>query len=306
MVKQYDNFLNFHPENINFPTIYEFRLLTAASIDSGWSYALDVVVLSSTIPFPENNPGTNIYFGRRLGTSTYVKPFQRSKIIVAPVPKNLLQQTPEYPDVYDSLPKYTPGNRRQSWYLVEPIQDRMITEPIVVVNKTNASFSYEDVTFQCNISVSWKHSESFINYQFVAYSGLNNYSVASINNHAEICGISLCSKNSVSSCQMPPSFNDASKLAFLSVNISTRSAFPDAVRIPIASDSYLAALNGSNFDFDSRIEDSFGETWNHVDMKLEYPIANLMAFGVYKLPSKSHPIPNFNLVDFTLNEKKVS
>lgn len=275
---------------------------TASTFNFGWSYASDVVVLTSSGPYPTYTKGTNIYFGRRLGMRTFVKPFRTSNIIIAPVPKKRCQGTPEYPNEFRSLKEYIPNKIRQSWFLVDHIYDRMMTNPLITGHENSATFKYKRATFECVITASWESFGLLPNYKFVAYSGPNNYSVSSMNNYIEICGIALCSSFSGhSSCQQPPRFEDASQLNFVSINISTSSTILDSIRIPAAADSNLVAIDATNFDFTSRTEDNFGEMVNHADMMLKRPNVNLLAFGIYKFPSKATPIINYNQYDNMIN-----
>ncbi|XP_065204543.1 vanin-like protein 1 [Planococcus citri] len=273
--------------------------LIASVVDFGWSYASDVVVLTSSIP----SPGSNIHFGRRQGTRTYVRSFQTSNIIIAPVPKHLQQTIPQYPEEYRSLPKYNPVQKiKPSSFLKEHIQNKITSKRMIAGNENSSSFSYTSSTFQCNVKVSWKRLERFIpNYQFVAYSGLNNLSIASINNYNEMCGITLCSEISYSSCQLPPRFEDATGVILESVHISARSTVLDSIRIPSVIDADLMPFDVAKFYFDSRAEEYSGKMMNVVDMRLEHPTTNLLTFGVYKFVSKSQPMDKFNIFDDQFN-----
>ncbi|XP_065204542.1 vanin-like protein 1 [Planococcus citri] len=275
--------------------------LTASSVEFGWSFALDVIVLSSSNPYPKYTIGTNVYFGRLQGTRTYIKPFRTSTIIISPVPINPHLTSPQYPDEYRSLQKYTPRNARPTSFLVEHVLNRMTTKPLIMFKNNTSNFTYKKATFECNISASWKQPGFIPNYQFIAYAGLNNYSVAAINNYVEICGLVLCSRTTYSSCLQPAYFEDALKMVFESVNVSTRSTSLDSVRIPTAFDSNLVALDGSNFHFSSHHEEYGGKIVNCVDMRLKHSRANLHTFGVYKFSSKSTPISYFNQFDNVMN-----
>lgn len=253
------------------------------------------------MPNPKYTIGSDIYFGRRLGTHTYAQPFRTSNIIIAPVPKHRHLTVPEYPQKFGPLKKYTPTTMKPSSFLIEHVNARMTTKPLITGNNPSSTFIYKSATFECRINASWELLGFVPNYHFVAYSGLNNASIASINNYAEMCGISLCSRTSYSFCQQPPRFEDASKLTFVSINISTRSTILDEMRIPAAFDSNLVALDASYFEFSSDLRDHNGQTMNFVDMRLQFPKQNLQAFSVYKFGTKPTPMSYFSHYDNIMN-----
>ncbi|XP_065204544.1 vanin-like protein 1 [Planococcus citri] len=268
-----------------------------------WSYTTDVFLLASTAPYPTNTFGTNIYFGRRTGTLTYYKPFQTSNIIVSPVPKDPAYSNLEYPNEYKSLQKYIPKKMKPSWFLLEHITNRMTTRKLVTnLNETSATFTYKSSTFECNITASWQQFIFVPNYRFAAYSGLNNSTLASINFYTEMCGITLCSQASLTYCIEPPLFSEAWRLIFQSIHISARSTVLDSsIRIPAAFNADLAALEGSNFDFSSNLENDSGRMVNHVNMILKRPSVNLLTFGILKLDTRANPATNFNHFDVMTN-----
>lgn len=265
---------------------------------------MNSIVLTASLSSSLAVLGTNIYFGHRESTQSYVKNYGFSKIIVAPVPKDRSVPQQPYPTMFNNLIAYSPSAQKEFIFLVEhKIKEVTLKSLFAPNNQPTATFQYESIGYACNISVAFVDTHShWPNYKLLAFSGLTNFSINALNNYVEMCGIVLCADSFDNLCHLPPRFKDSSQILFTSVNISAISYAPDEVRIPSTLTSNLTALSNSNFIFSSYTSNLAGKSVNVVDMKLIRPTADLVTFGIYKLIRSTYPISEFDFYDYEMNQ----
>ncbi|XP_065204010.1 uncharacterized protein LOC135834100 [Planococcus citri] len=275
--------------------------LATSSIEAGWSYAMDVNLLASSLPINASFAGSNIYFGRNQQLSTYIMDYGQSKIIIGAVPKN--GATCLDGSLLDTdLPKYSAYGPKEKVFVSEDVMNSTTTRSLFELppgtTQNNPpdlhknSFHYGDETFDCSISVVWKNNNVTVkpNYQFLGYSGTSDFTIASLNNYVEMCGLIMCSTNQSEYCELPPEFEDTKKITVLSLNIVAISRKNTTVTVPITLNNELLATNTEKYSFSSFQTGVDGNELSMVEMNLRNPADNLVTFAVLTLPQKSTPL----------------
>lgn len=253
---------------------------------TGWSYALDVTLIASSLSTPFGFHGSNIALGKEQGFRTYMAYINSSKIILAPVPKQRHSLIPVYLENFLNLKKYEEDEKQKEHvFLKEHVMDKVTKQSLHWQTKKSVNiFNYKSNTLECNISVSWKSigaTKNLPNYQFLAYSGLDNHTTSSVNEYEEMCGLTLCAFSKPSNaCLLPPRFQDSSDIVFTSINISAKSFVLNIHRIPITTNSNMMALNTSYFKFYDSDDNETGKPVRITNMTLLNPASKLISFGV--------------------------
>lgn len=272
---------------------------------------MDVNLLAASLPFNATSVSSNIFFGRNGDLSTYIMDYGFSKIIIGAVPKNGAKCIDA--DILDTaLPKYSAYGPKETVFATEAVLNSTTTKSLFNITPElhqnslkdlqKNNFHYSDTNFDCSISVVWKNNNVTVkpNYKLLGYSGITSYTIASINNYVEMCGLIMCSKKQDKYCEIPPEFEDTSKITIISLNIVAISRKNTTVIVPITLNDELMSINAAKFSFSSFTSNVNGHGLNIVEMNLKKPTDNLVTFSVLTLPEKSTPMktnyPPLNLL----------
>lgn len=271
---------------------------SAPSAEAGWSYALDVNVLVASLPISTSYAGTNIFFGRNEQLSTYMTEYRGSKIIIGVVPRNgakcidvLVQE--------NGLQKYSAYGSKERTFMTDYALNSTTTKSLFDSSNKQEQmglqknqFIYHNRNFKCTISVMWKNGNitEAPNFQLLGYSGPDSYTIASVNNYVEMCGLVLCSSQVSGRCENPTQLDDAAKITFVSLNIVATSNANTSVTIPTTLNSELLSFTSSEFSYSNFITEVHGKDVNVIEMNLKKPSSNLISFGIYTLPLRSKPM----------------
>lgn len=280
---------------------------SVSSLAAGWSYVMNVNVLSSKNSDLLGIAGNNIFYGRREFTQTYITDYGFSSIVIAPVPKHNVPFPRNFADQYVSLMKYSNRNIAIS-HLREHGLTSITMEPLISSTydyDRYRTFRYVNKDYFCNISVTWEPSiETFVlpNYRMAGFNGLTNYTLSSVNNYVEMCGLVLCSSLNTYMCILPPFFDDSNKVTITSMKVVAASRLAENdVRIPTTLSSDYSVLDPSYYEFSNVIKIVENEPYNIAEFNLRKPVSNLITFGIYKLPEKVNPSSGYNVLDALFN-----
>lgn len=286
----------------------ELPLLTAVSTQAAWAYSMDVNLLAAGYNCPQmTGGGSGIYAGTK-GPLVVIMP-QKSgtKLLIAKVPKkNTDSSVLQYLFELEEEFMEKKNTKRNSLILSDDktvtrfndmkfLQDLSLRsfelQPLELTDDetTTNRLSYENQNFTCSIEVTWKNkypnNSDYTNYKMIAYSGVRNFSTASVN-HIEACGLILCSEDNITSCGILPDFNlKPSNIEVQSIKISAKSYNVSSIPVPSTLDSSLYPLDVSDFTFRSSIMKENDKEFYSIQMELIKPVTNLITFAVYKLPS---------------------
>lgn len=270
---------------------------------------MDVNLLTSKSSDTLGAAGNNIFFGRRELTQTYMIEYSSSNVVIAPVPKLGKAFPYEYATQYLTLLPY--GNTKKHYsYQIEHVMSSIKMESLYNrYNEQTRMFYFATPEFYCNITLEWEPSmmaSGLPGYRMAAFNGLNNYTLASIDNYVEMCGLIQCSASSDTICFLPPVFEDTAKVTIKSLHVTAASRMGiNDIRIPITLKSDFTVWDPSYYEYENYIKVIDEQEYNIVEMHLKKPVSNLVAFGVYKLPEKINPANSYGLFDIILNTDMV-
>lgn len=159
----------------------------------------------------------------------------------------------------------------------------------------SAAFEYERDGFECAVTVGWRNENNneTTDYNLFAYSGTRSFG-GFMDTHIETCGLTT----------YKPKADDATSAAgfgqivvpydppkglvtITSINIAVRSPnTPDTLPIPITLDTRGYPLTNDYYTFDKRTVTVGKRKMLEINMSLSKPVANLVTFGIYKLPAQ--------------------
>lgn len=147
-----------------------------------------------------------------------------------------------------------------------------------------ASFEYEQDDFECAVTVSWlnENNNDTTCYDMFAYTGTKRFGV--LNAHVETCGLTAYKPSGASAIIHYDPPKDMVTITAIAIRI--RTANLDTLPIPSTLDARNYPLTSDHYTFGYRtVTVGAGKRkMLQVDMVLSKPVANLVTFGVYKLP----------------------
>lgn len=263
---------------------------------AGWSYAMNVPLLFADQPVkPGSIGGSGIYNGRSDPIKILIKEHLDTRILIANVPKPGARRPIQ--NAFDfNFDYFLPDkNFENSAFIFDSAIPFYQSRSLAVSQlSSHDTFTHTDKNFTCSVQVSWTMQSNFHSfrstYEFLSYSGLRTFSMASINNHVEACGLTLCNRYDNGAFRTPPHFQDSASVTITSINIfSISTTATMATVIPSTLDKNLHPLNVEYFTFNTRLVAFNGTERLAVNMNLIKPVSGLVTFGLYKLPEIIKP-----------------
>ncbi|XP_025418126.1 vanin-like protein 2 isoform X3 [Sipha flava] len=289
----------------------EIPLLTADSVQAGWAYTNDVNLIASGYSMPAmSGGGSGIYAGRD-GPLVMVMPDRPgTQIIVSRVLKR------KFPDSECQSKKCSIDSSYRTFvsdYLVLPygkensapssnrpsdlrfftdnsfrnfyVKTMRSEDPDADQDDTlTATFAYERDGFECAMTVSWRNENNneTTDYNMFGYSGTRSFG-GFMDAHIETCGLTAYKPAAASAAVV---YYDPPKdlVTITAIAITARS--PDLGTLPIPStlDARSYPLTNDHYTFSKRTVTVGKRKMLEVNMELSKPVANLITFGIYKLP----------------------
>lgn len=148
-----------------------------------------------------------------------------------------------------------------------------------------ASFAYERDGFECAVTVSWRNENNndTTDYTMFAYSGPRSFG-GYVRAHVETCGLTAYRRADDRDAPIVPLDPPAGPVTITAITIAARS--PDLGTLPIPStlDTRSYPLTNDYYTFSKRSVTVGKRTMLEINMELSKPVANLVTFGIYKLP----------------------
>lgn len=177
------------------------------------------------------------------------------------------------------------------------------TEPEREDDTLTASFEYKNDGFECAMTVSWRNENNnneTTDYSMFAYSGTRSFG-GFMDAHIETCGLTaykrrggnrgnsgFASSNSNTVVYYDPPKN---LVTITSIAIAARSPDLGVLPIPSTLDAHSYPLTNDHYTFSKRTVTVGDRKMLEIHMELTKPVANLITFGIYKLPRRTSQIP---------------
>lgn len=161
-----------------------------------------------------------------------------------------------------------------------------------------ASFEYEKDGFECTMTVSWRNENNndTTDYNMFAYSGVRSFG-GFMNAHIETCGLTAYRSGSTAvastaaaAAAVVPLDPPKDPVIITAITISARSPDLDTLPIPSTLNSSSYPLTNDYYTFSKRTVTVGRRKMLEVNMELSKPVANLVTFGIYKLPQAATEI----------------
>lgn len=149
------------------------------------------------------------------------------------------------------------------------------------------SFTYERDGFECAVTVSWRNENNNLttDYNMFAYSGTRSFG-GFMEAHVETCGLTAYKPSSTAAANAVVAYDPPRDLATITaITIVARSPGLDTLPIPSTLDTRGYPLSNEHYTFNKRIVTVGKRKTIEMNMELTKPVANLITFGIYKLPS---------------------
>lgn len=150
-----------------------------------------------------------------------------------------------------------------------------------------ASFEYERNGFECTVTVSWRNENNNVttDYNMFAYSGTRTFG-GFMDAHVETCGLTSYAPPAADG--LPFLHYDPPKDLATITSIAIVARTPDVgpLPIPVTLDTRSYPLADEYYTFSKRAVTVGQRTVLEINMELSKPVANLVTFGIYKLPAR--------------------
>ncbi|XP_050528694.1 vanin-like protein 2 isoform X2 [Daktulosphaira vitifoliae] len=289
----------------------ELPLLTADSVQSGWAYSNDVNLIAAGYNTPSMSVGGSGIYSGRDGPLVMVMPDRQgtqillSKVLKRRLPDSNLKSSSEckidktfmtfladYLVIPYGSEKFPTNKNRPSdlrffldgsfkYFQVETMESEYDQDEILT-----ASFSYEQDGFACAMTISWRNENNNVStdYNMFAYSGDRTFG-GFLNAHIETCGLTLYKYKEHFSGGVTY-YNPAKNLVTITaIDIVARSSDLTTVPIPTTLNMSSYPLTSDFFTFAKHtVSTDDGQKMQEIHMQLSKPVADLVSFGIYKLP----------------------
>lgn len=168
------------------------------------------------------------------------------------------------------------------------VQTMRSTEPDAELHDETltATFAYERDGFECAMTVSWRNENNneTTDYNMFGYSGTRTFG-GYMDAHIETCGLTAYTPAAAPAAAAVVYYDPPKDLVTITaIAITARS--PDLGTLPIPStlDARSYPLANDHYTFTKRTVTVGKRKMLEVNMELSKPVANLVTFGIYKLP----------------------
>lgn len=155
----------------------------------------------------------------------------------------------------------------------------------------SASFQYERDGFECAVTVRWRNENNndTTEYNMFGYSGTRTFS-GYVDAHIETCGLTAYKPSAVHRGGGAVVYYDPPKdlVTITGITIAARSPDLGTLPIPTTLDTRSYPLANDSYTFSKRTVTVGKRKMLEINMELSKPIANLVTFGIYKLPRPVH------------------
>lgn len=158
----------------------------------------------------------------------------------------------------------------------------------------SASFQYERDGFECAMTVRWRNENNndTTEYNMFAYSGTRTFS-GFVDAHVETCGLTTYKQGDAAAAGHYGGavvYYDPPKDLVTITGITIAARSPDLGTLPIPStlDTSSYPLANDYYTFSKRTVTVGKRKMLEINMELSKPVANLVTFGIYKLPRPVH------------------
>ncbi|XP_050438268.1 vanin-like protein 1 isoform X2 [Adelges cooleyi] len=291
----------------------EIPLLTADSVQSGWAYTNDVNLIAAGYNTPSMSVGGSGIYAGRDGPLVMVMPDRPGTQIL--LSRVLKRQFPDPDTICKSkcsidktfmtfmsdglvLPygkEKCPININRpsdlrffmdksfKYFHVETMRSELEQDDTLT-----ASMEYEQDGFACAMTVSWRNenNNATTDYNMFAYSGRRTFGDF-LSAHVETCGLTAYKYRDSSAGGGGVSYYDPPKslVTITAIDIVARTSDLTTAVIPTTLNTASYPLTNDYFTFAKRtVAAEDGRKVLEVSMQLCKPVANLITFGLYKLP----------------------
>lgn len=158
----------------------------------------------------------------------------------------------------------------------------------------STSFQYERDGFECAMTVSWRNENNneTTDYTMFAYSGDRSFG-GFMNAHIETCGLTTYKPRDATTGGQASGVSGATLVYYdppkdlvtiTSVAIVARSTDTGTLPIPSTLDARGYPLANDKYTFNKRTVTIGKQKMLEINMELSKPVADLVTFGIYKLP----------------------
>ncbi|VVC33943.1 Hypothetical protein CINCED_3A002730 [Cinara cedri] len=293
----------------------EVPLLAADSVQAGWAYANDVNLIAAGYNDPKMcGGGSGIYAGKDGPLVMYMPDRAGTHIILSRVPKRRYHNNNggqsynkrsisstylTFMSDYLVLPygkeKNLPNSNRPSdlrffadnsfkYFNVAAMRS---ADPDTSQDETlTATFEYKRDGFECAMTVSWlnENNNDTTCYDMFAYTGTKRFGI--LNMHIETCGLTAYKQSGPGGGAIVHYDPPKDMVTITAIAIRARSTNLDTLPIPSTLDARNYPLASDHYTFGHRtVNVAAGKRkMLQIDMVLSKPVANLVTFGIYKLP----------------------
>ncbi|CAH1732202.1 vanin-like protein 1 isoform X2 [Aphis gossypii] len=300
----------------------EIPLLTADSVQAGWAYTNDVNLLAASYNAPSmGGGGSGIYAGREGPLVMFMPDRPGTQIILSRVLKRQYNNceiqskkcsidTNYQTFMSDNLilpygKEKSPPNRNRpsdfryfadnSFKYFHVATMRSADPDAEQRDDTlSASFQYERDGFECAMTVHWRNENNndTTEYNMFAYSGTRTFS-GFVDAHVETCGLTTYKQGDAAAAGHYGGavvYYDPPKDLVTITGITIAARSPDLGTLPIPStlDTNSYPLANDYYTFSKRTVTVGKRKMLEINMELSKPVANLVTFGIYKLPRPVH------------------
>ncbi|XP_025191100.1 vanin-like protein 1 isoform X3 [Melanaphis sacchari] len=295
----------------------EIPLLTADSVQAGWAYTNDVNLIAASYNAPSmGGGGSGIYAGQDGPLVMFMPDRPGTQILLSRVLKrqyNNCATQPQKCSIDSSFQTFMSNNlvlpygkekcpsninrpsdfryfADSSFKYFHVATMRSADPDAEQANDTlSATFQYERDGFECAMTVRWRNENNndTTDYNMFAYSGTRTFS-GYVDAHIETCGLTTYKPADAAAGHQGGAFvyyNPPKDLVTITgITIAARSSDLGTLPIPSTLDTSSYPLANDYYTFSKRTVTVGKRKMLEINMELSKPVANLVTFGIYKLP----------------------